>query len=1049
LTNRVSAIDAQGGTQYVCTGWTMTGNEPVAGSSNVVEITLTNDATLVWTWLTNYWLQTAAQGGGSVAPVAGWQPASPGIPLTASADPHHHFVNWTGDTNAITSGSATATSIVVRLAGAVSLTANFTIDRHTLTVASEHGAAEPAVGLHSNDYGASVECRMSSVETVGGTQYVCTGWALTGQSDTNGLTAGGTTGLVLVVTNDAVLTWKWATNYWLHVAAGANGSVTPPDAWHTDGAPVQIVAAADAHYHFAGWSGSGTNSIVAGSVNAATVTVAMTSAVDLLGSFAIDRHTLVIDSPHGPAVPPSGPHTSDYGTMLTNSVAATDTQGTTQYICTGWTLTGQTDERGLASGSDTRVVLQLTTDAVLTWTWRTNFWLEGVADGAGQVRPPNRWYAAGDEAVCFAQAGLHRHFAGWSGDTNGCDQFLDVIFVPMDQGRRIVARFEIDRYNLDIVSTHGTAEPAAGRWTNGYGASVECRVSGEETVGTTQYLCTGWTLSGQSDTNGATSGTETNVALVQTSNAILTWGWRTNYWLHTAAGSNGSVAPADAWYAAGSNVPVAATADAHYHFAGWSGSGTNRIVTGDANAPTVTVAMTGPVDLVATFELDRRGLIIISQHGAAEPAAGVYTNDYGASVECRVSSEETAGTTQYVSTGWTLSGQSDTNGAVAGPGTNVALVVTNDATLTWTWATNYWLHTVAGVHGSVTPGDAWQGAGATVAITAAPDPHCHFVGWSGDGTNRIVAGDVNAGTVTVAMTGPVDIRAAFSLDAKALLILSQHGAAEPAAGLYTNDYGSRVECRVSGVETLGTTQYVSAGWTLTGQSDTNGVVAGTGTNVALVVTNDATLTWTWATNYWLHTAAGAHGNVMPDSGWHADGSNVPVVAAADQYYHFAGWTGDGTNRIVAGDMNSATVTVAMTAAADLTGWFGANTTARGTPEWWLAGYGLTNGWDAEENGDPDGDRLLTWEEWVAGTDPTRSGSVLALTRASQIGAAGAEVSWWSVSNKTYAIERGTNLLAPDFTAIATNLPATPPINVYTDSAAAPAGGVFYRISVER
>ena len=52
----------------------------------------------------------------------------------------------------------------------------------------------------------------------------------------------------------------------------------------------------------------------------------------------------------------------------------------------------------------------------------------------------------------------------------------------------------------------------------------------------------------------------------------------------------------------------------------------------------------------------------------------------------------------------------------------------------------------------------------------------------------------------------------------------------------------------------------------------------------------------------------------------------------------------------------------------------------GTPEYWLAAHGLTNGsFAAAELLDHDGDGLATWEEYIADTDPTNSQSVLAFS----------------------------------------------------------------------
>ena len=116
-----------------------------------------------------------------------------------------------------------------------------------------------------------------------------------------------------------------------------------------------------------------------------------------------------------------------------------------------------------------------------------------------------------------------------------------------------------------------------------------------------------------------------------------------------------------------------------------------------------------------------------------------------------------------------------------------------------------------------------------------------------------------------------------------------------------------------------------------------------------------------------------------------------------------------------------------------------------TPYGWLAQYGLTN-YDEDAMADVDNDGLLTWEEYVAGTDPTNQASVFAITGiASSV--PGTVIRWASVANRFYGIDQSTNLLDV-FTVLpgATNLPASPPVNAYTNPL--PAGGAaFYRIRV--
>lgn len=123
---------------------------------------------------------------------------------------------------------------------------------YELIIASDHGTATPAVGAHSNLTGGTmITNSMSAPAPAGGTQLVCTGWAMAG----NAPLSGSTTSFVMTITNDAFLTWLWTTNYWLDTAAGPNGAVDVADAWQPRGVTTQITAHADLYYTFTNWSG--------------------------------------------------------------------------------------------------------------------------------------------------------------------------------------------------------------------------------------------------------------------------------------------------------------------------------------------------------------------------------------------------------------------------------------------------------------------------------------------------------------------------------------------------------------------------------------------------------------------------------------------------------------------------------------------------------------------------------------------------------------------------------------------------------------------------
>ena len=116
----------------------------------------------------------------------------------------------------------------------------------------------------------------------------------------------------------------------------------------------------------------------------------------------------------------------------------------------------------------------------------------------------------------------------------------------------------------------------------------------------------------------------------------------------------------------------------------------------------------------------------------------------------------------------------------------------------------------------------------------------------------------------------------------------------------------------------------------------------------------------------------------------------------------------------------------------------------GMPDSWEAHYsaGPTN-MSAEADGDRDGMRNL--HECIAGTDPQDSNSVLQIAAIVQPQGR-PSVHWDSVTNRWYAVERCSNLLER-FLLIATNIPATPPTNVYNDDVGE-REWLFYRIEVK-
>jgi hypothetical protein len=84
----------------------------------------------------------------------------------------------------------------------------------------------------------------------------------------------------------------------------------------------------------------------------------------------------------------------------------------------------------------------------------------------------------------------------------------------------------------------------------------------------------------------------------------------------------------------------------------------------------------------------------------------------------------------------------------------------------------------------------------------------------------------------------------------------------------------------------------------------------------------------------------------------------------------------------------------------------------GTPNWWLTMHGVA------ETTDTDGDGLLEWQEYIAGTIPTNAASLLAIVdlgstpRRPLEGPATNRVYFNSVTNRLYKLEYVTNPLVP-------------------------------------
>ena len=859
-----------GTTQYVCSGGAVAGNDFVPVSATNVTLALTNNATLAWSWATNYWLDLSASNG-TVNPGSGWFSAGSNVAVVATPYANAAFDRWGGDTGGCAIAGATITIPVSRPRAVVAICTNLP------------GTPIAPAALQATDgaYTDRVEVTWSGVGGADGYQVLRATSSVPSQA--------------------AVL-----------------ANVGPVTRYDDTGVPAGTV-----HWYWV----KATNVAGASGLSPSN------------DGYRAETRTLAVNSAHGAAVPPAGANAFALGAPVNAWIADSPvTAGSTQYVCSGGTVAGN----AFTPVNPTNVTLTLTNNAALDWSWQTNYLLQAGASGPGTVAPTGGWYNAGSTVIVTAAPDAHAVFAGWSGDVQG-DTNSAVTTQTMDRARSLTANFSGAQVSLTVESHHGGASP--GNQTVDLGTFLDQKVTNSPvTLGATQYVCNGGAVVG----NAFTPVNSTNVTLTLTNHATLIWQWTTNYLIGVSNSGPGAVSTTGGWQAAGACFAITATPSSDGHFDRWIGD----VPPAQARQNPLTLPINRPRDITAVFSDSVPTNVVVFQESFDDLGGDQWLSSLGwetysnAWIATDTILSSCLGDRAIIGTNAIHNGDGDMFGAklldwshhgdklifkyvgVGGDSFDSGIYV-REASGQWTcgWLcgrtddSGWFFHDGYGAYDEV--GVHTDVVYAVTYLDFRNQQIWGTLAWDGGAYTTAVYGFTRSATSDIQVALYEDYRhpARRGVDVdditveeenprpNTLTIASGHGTASPPVGVYTQAFGSVLSNRVSGADIQGSTQYVCAGWTLTG----NEPASGSGTNFVMTFTNTAVLTWLWNTNYWLQAQAIGPGTVAPTGGWYAAGTVAVVTAAPNAGAVFAGWSGD-----VQGDTNSLAITQSMTVVRSLT-----------------------------------------------------------------------------------------------------------------------------------
>jgi len=251
-------------------------------------------------------------------------------------------------------------------------------------------------------------------------------------------------------------------------------------------------------------------------------------------------------------------------------------------------------------------------------------------------------------------------------------------------------------------------------------------------------------------------------------------------------------------YDAGMRVSVTATPNNGYEFVGWSGASNSKDLT-------VTVTMDANMTLYAGFQKIGMNLPKYTVYFSANGATGAWPEPIQRDSGSVVSLPNQAGLEKewHTFAGW----NTESNGNGKNYKAYDEYTVTNTVTLFAKWTRDTYTFTVYSARGgtiSRTPYKALYAAGEKVTVTAKPNEHFTFTGWSGASSSK-------DSVITITMDGNKVLTPVFTQNTYTLTTnVSIDGGGSVSRSPNANTYNPGTEVTVTATPA---SKYMFTGWT--------------------------------------------------------------------------------------------------------------------------------------------------------------------------------------------------------------------------------------------